>query len=485
MAQQWRTSRRFLREYHKASPKLQALAEQEVQRMQVVAASRADWMSQWRRLKGTGATVLELKVGGGPRVLAHVGRGVVTLLAMGDHEITTRYVRDGNVKADVGGSEPLPSAFVAGRRSSFFPHVSDDAPKALALWGPERTRDWLYFLDDEQATVCQGLVDWAEDVLAEDNSHTLQLVVGGPGTGKTSILLQLLKRLSDQVAANRESWRVGLAVSDRVAQYVTASTGWNLDVSRRLALDLDEADVLLVDDPSSAEEIARVGRAAQGPGRPTAVIVAFDPLQLRDSLSDVDYRRIVGEQNAGVWRLRNSYRQKEVVGRYALAVAATVAASSPFRDETKQRQYAKERRKLTNRANFLVFPNPSGHSATHLQATLAHWRRHVRWIRVQSPLWTHWKPLLVIVDDNTTLPTDWLRELDNLSVGYELLELSQLELIKGLEYQHVLLVLSAARHEALERGFTGSGRPLYNDYRLLRIPFTRAKDSIAVFVRDA
>lgn len=484
-AQEWRVSRRFLREYQRASPRLQSLAEHEVQHMQLVAASRKDWTAQWRRLKGIRReTVLELELGGGPRLLAHVGDGVVTLLAMGDHEITTRYSREGNPSDDLARSQSLPAVFVAGRHSSFFPPVSNDAPSTLVTWWPERASDWLYFLDEEQMGVCERLVESIEAALADEETYTVQFIVGGPGTGKTSILLQLLKRLSDQVVVGQETWSVGLAVSDRVAQYITASTGWCLDVSRELAREFASVDILLVDDPRSEEQIARFVRTAQRLGPLRAVIVAFDPLQLSESLTDADYRRMVDEHNAGEERLRSSYRQKEIVGRYALEVATTVAASSPFLDDQKQRRYAKERRKLTNRANFLRFPNPSGHTATHPDATLADWRTHVAWIAGQTLLWTHWPPLLVIVDDDTSLPPPWLDELEKLNLRHELIRLSELEQVKGLEYQHVALVLSSVRHHDLQRGFSGSGRRLYNDYRMLRIPFTRAKDSVAVFVHN-
>ena len=44
------------------------------------------------------------------------------------------------------------------------------------------------------------------------------------------------------------------------------------------------------------------------------------------------------------------------------------------------------------------------------------------------------------------------------------------------------IILSADLRHELEAGFTGSGRQIYEERRLLRIPFTRAKDSLAVFV---
>src|SRR5688500_9424060 len=112
---QWKASQRFLKDHSRASPPLQGLAEREVQRMQTVVASRKDWTSEWRQMRGIRKhKILELELGGGPRLLAHVGNGAVTLLAMGDHEITSRYAARGNVESDLARAEDLPSAFQAG-----------------------------------------------------------------------------------------------------------------------------------------------------------------------------------------------------------------------------------------------------------------------------------------------------------------------------------------------------------------------------------
>jgi hypothetical protein len=57
--------------------------------------------------------------------------------------------------------------------------------------------------------------------------------------------------------------------------------------------------------------------------------------------------------------------------------------------------------------------------------------------------------------------------------------------MKGLEYQHVLLVINRSLFEELESGFEGSGRTIYHARRMLRIPFSRAKDSLVTFVVES
>jgi superfamily I DNA/RNA helicase len=60
--------------------------------------------------------------------------------------------------------------------------------------------------------------------------------------------------------------------------------------------------------------------------------------------------------------------------------------------------------------------------------------------------------------------------------------ISQLTEIKGLEFQHAFLFIGQALFRDLQEGFSGSGQATYHRRRLLRIPFSRAKDSLVTFV---
>jgi hypothetical protein len=67
-------------------------------------------------------------------------------------------------------------------------------------------------------------------------------------------------------------------------------------------------------------------------------------------------------------------------------------------------------------------------------------------------------------------------------VGWGGQECGDLTKVKGLEFQHAFLVLGSAVHDELENGFKGSGTARYQRRRLLRIPFSRPKDSLVTFV---
>jgi hypothetical protein len=471
-----RAAKHFLNDYRKASGPLQHAMQREVHDMKRRAKASTNWASEYRHAKGYRAKVIELRLAGGPRALAHVNGYSVTLLSMGDHEVTDR-ARRINIHDAVATKMKLPAEF--NRKSRFFP--ADSTVRGLTAFGNESQPEWLYFLDESQTATYQDILTSIENALLDESQPSqIHLVVGGPGTGKTSVLLQLLNGLSN-IGGSKESWRVGIQLSDHVAQYITAATRWNLRRCRALGRALADADVLLIDDPASSADINAAIRSARLSPTLRAVVIAFDALQLGDSLRDADFDRLASTGRT-VHHLGACYRQKEAVGRCAMEAAKVIAESSPFLVETKQRRYAEERRRLTELCNGVVFSNPSGYTRTFETSTREDWATHASWICGRPDLWAHWPSTLLVIDPATQLPKGWRSDLSG--VRPRVVSLDDTETIKGLEFQHAVIVLSRDQYRSLCDGFTGSGRHLYDDYRLLRIPFTRAKDSLAIFVLD-
>jgi hypothetical protein len=54
--------------------------------------------------------------------------------------------------------------------------------------------------------------------------------------------------------------------------------------------------------------------------------------------------------------------------------------------------------------------------------------------------------------------------------------------MKGVEFQHVLIWLSQDTFDLLKAPFQGKGNPVYDRLRLLRIPFSRARDSLTLVI---
>ena len=177
--------------------------------------------------------------------------------------------------------------------------------------------------------------------------------------------------------------------------------------------------------------------------------------------------------------ITSCYRQKAEVGALAKSVADAVAASSLFLRADKKADFSADRQRLTSIANTLRFPNPSGYARTFPNATISDWRQYLSWVK-QQQLWAHWAPLLVVVDEAAAFPKTWEKEASR--IRHDVVNMRDIASIKGLEYQHVALVITPEKHADVTGGFSGSGQSLYHQYRLIRIPFSRAKDSMVTFV---
>lgn len=464
----------------KTPPRLHSLVCSEVADIRRRAAINKAWMTGYDRLAGIrNEPILEADVGGGCRLLLHCDAGIATLLSFGNHSLPERYASDPRLlRTDLSQREPLPPWLDQGFGVRLFPPPNGDGSDVLEPYHGELEPEWVYFLDRKQADACQALVAGIEAALIGERPPTVWLLLGGPGTGKTTILTQLLLRISAEVRPSRETWDVALDISDRVAQMLEAATRWDLTRPRERVAESASPEVLLFDDPDSIDDICAWGALVRA-GDCRAAVFAFDPLQLEDSVTDGNYINLVTEFGAEQVFLSSCYRQKRVVGRFSFGVAEVVAESSPFLREDKQQSHRDDRKGLTQLANTVTFPNPSGSIRTFENAEYRHWSQRIRWIKGQR-LWRHWPPLLIVTDPTIALPARWIALAD--SVRHHTATLAELDAIKGLEYQHVFLVLSERRYRDIERGFTGSGQRLYDDYRRLRIPFSRAKDSLSVFV---
>lgn len=467
-------SARFLRSQESLGPQLQLRLTGEVH--DFVRAFRADFKTASRgydrvatSLPGGAGQLLELEVSGKDRIVAHWAAPRLTLLDVGDHETVPRYDRRW-IKDDLRTSTLAPEGY--------WP----DGPSILRFFGNasattwdhhphEDDVDWLYYLGSAQTAVTSRIRQKLVRSSILDQGRVF--VVGGPGTGKTSVLLTLLLSLT------REGFRVGIHLSDPVAALIDAG-GFLVSAFRVPEGGTREPlDVILYDDPGTATQIQMAMDESFGVAR--LVVVAFDPCQMNDDLLDDQYERLVASNGVSEQRLRECYRQKAKVGHAAKRVMDRVAESSPFKAEGKVEWFMEHHERVYAISNELRFVNGGGLERVYPDATadsvkeaLGMMRRRPRW-KVAAP------PVLLVVDEHTSTTGwqwgKWLADTQYTRVG-----LADIEGVKGLEYQWVLIVIRQSLFEELESGFVGSSQRVYNARRLLRIPFTRARDGLFTFV---
>lgn len=472
----FRATRRFVQSYDHAQPLRKACVIGALSDLRRAYDSDPKlFLRRYPAVSGLRGKVREMDISGGERLLFHHRDGTVHLLEVGDHEIVPHYKQTAALGAELSKTRPLPPGIARLTTSGFF---TFDVEKKWKRFANEADPDWLTYLDRPQAAAVRSVLRRMAETASHPRAWSFTVLIGGPGTGKTSILLNLFCRALEIDVIPQ------IVVEDQVAEFVEAS-GIKLDACRvalHQADALSEGGILLVDDPQTVNQILRAKALAQL-RRFRAVVVAVDPLQMRTAPTDEEFRPVLSGTGVMANHLRVCYRQKEIVGQAAKTALDAIARSSPFYAEYRKDDYATAREHTTRIANDLTFTNPSGRAKVYAPATLDDVKAEVRRLRRAPALWRHASPYLIAHDDEhlSAVPLEWRKCLQELPRATYIEMRRSLE-IKGIEFQHVILILSRSLFLGLENGFEGVSQPVYHQRRLYRIPLTRAKDSITVLV---
>jgi hypothetical protein len=468
-------AKRFLRSEDSLGPQLQLLMTGEVH--DFVRRYRADPKTAVRGFdrvatslpSGIRGQLLELEVSGKDRLVAHWQPPRLTLLDVGGHTTVQEYEARW-VTADLASATQAPTGYWPDTKAilGFFGNATS------TVWDRypnEDDAEWLYRLGASQTAVVNRIRKKLDRSSLLNQERVF--VVGGPGTGKTSVLLVLLLTLT------REGLRAGIHLSDKLADLVTAS-GFNVQPYRvRGSLPSKPLDVFLYDDPNGTFEIRSAMNEAFGHSR--LVAVAFDPCQMEADLTDDVYLKTKDAYGVDEQRLRDCYRQKSTVGSAAKRVMDRVAESSPFLSDNKIEAFKAMHEHVYAISNDLRFVNRGGLERVETGAKAEHIKKAIASVR-KRPRWGLPAPNVLVVVDEQTATTNWpwKRWLDG--IDYVRIALPEIEQVKGLEFQWVFIVIRQSLFDEIESGFVGSSQRVYNARRLLRLPFTRARDGMFTFV---
>ncbi len=428
------------------------------------------WMRDYTLRKNTKVDVpiVEIKVGSGYRILAAQFEGqTICLLMSGQHDSVYAEF-DRNQRRILDQARRREEPFLAtGQKNLGVEELFASSRVATIEHTREAewTSDWVYFLDDDQAQIAAAIEDEIDAALRDQTPRTIVLI-GGPGTGKTSVLLKLMGRLSDLDHVD-----VGLQCSQQLSKYLEAKT--LLPIDRYISC--TTPDVLFIDDPGNLLHMM-----ASQTGTVPVTVVAVDPLQMDEVPRDADLKTFLQANDVTTHFLRQCYRQKEGPGQNALEISRRVADSTPYLDTAKIEQHRAAFAGVHEMSLDIEFTNPSGSFTKYTDCKRIDVKSHVNWILKQNPIQAGWPSIAIVIDSESEQP-DWL--LSSLKcLDAQVIPLRRVSAeLKGLDYDHVLIFLSPSTYSAVFSGFKGSGRTHYDNYRKLRIPFTRARDSVAVF----
>jgi hypothetical protein len=211
-----------------------------------------------------------------------------------------------------------------------------------------------------------------------------------------------------------------------------------------------------------------------------AIIVAADLAQLKGIASNTELRRFIATHHATPVHLTECYRQREAAGELAKRFLASIRERfSKHHIPSRIEEYATEHSAVLTSMNALTFTRPGGWAALHDPATAEIARGELKTILHQSH-WSHWPSLLIVTDASIDPRRVLGRDLSQLP--YEVIAFTDLDGVKGLEYQHVFVMLPQQElHRLLYFGQRGLGTAEYNELLRLRISFTRAVERLIVF----
>jgi hypothetical protein len=469
-------TRRFHRSYQRYSGGRWAI-QRSVQRFFDIVETDSAWQEHFKRVRRSKMPVYEQRVTSSDRLLIHWDSGQFTLVDVGPHDVTERFgeLKDSKQLEVVTDVEPVFEWFLPGAPPD--PLFRDVEGQGRHLFEGEGSPSWMLYLDDEQDRVKFEILELLESFT---KPGTVVWLVGGAGTGKTSVLVNLLADATEYTG-KEVYWASPKSVTDFLTSMGTAVR------SRQRKMEaIPPGSIVLVDDPTNMSEL-REWRDWADEQQLAAVVIGFDPLQFREK--DVA-EWLAKDTSVGVTfqcELHRCYRQAGNVANFAVETSRRVLEGSSYRIDPE--------RISQHRANMepwvalcldtIETADSEGRIKIYDDAGASEWQHEVARLLGRDDLWRGWPPLLVLRDDDAgvSLPSRWRQQLKDAGVSTRVKDLSDIQDIRGQEFQEVWILLSPEFRRKVDRGAAGLNGRDWAYLRGLHTAFSRAKDCVVVFER--
>jgi Txe/YoeB family toxin of Txe-Axe toxin-antitoxin module len=449
------------------------------------------WHFELEKLKDdsfAGVSVFRFKITSGDRLVIVVESENLILVDIGDHDVMDDYskmprvARDEDLKRakDIDGkfkklleiaisdksnnskvSEPLDlTGVLAGEK------VGEDS---RWLYEAELSDEWIHFLDEEQAKISETLY---QKLVLPSDEMSVEFVMGGPGTGKTVVLLNLATNLDQAARA------VSFEASPNVIKYL--SSGGRMVPGAKLGF--GPGVVALIDDPASSKVLADSLRKAKSAGC-RAIVIGFDPLQWHERKMEANFRKIFENVKYDFYPLWTCYRQSSGVAAKTLELTEKIYhSSSRYLDSLKQQAEREELQPYIDLSLGMSFVDESGRYVLYDENIEANYKTEVNRFRSRIDKWTHTSPIAFVYDDD--LPKDFIKSLKADASGLNRTEipLSKYRDIRGVEFQELFLFVTTDFWNDLNNGKMGVGSEEWEKLACLHTILSRPKDSLVLYV---
>ena len=468
---------RFRRSYERYNGERARIRSKIFEISRKAEADPNSWRRNMERLHDPALEIYRFKVTEGDRLIFAIVDKKVILIDVGQHEIMKDFLELSNRTKTgiISQVQPIPNWYLKysfppaeNRTTSLTQNEGEDEMRWL--FEEELSESWLQYLDDEQYEVRSTILD----TIKNPGEFRFHLILGGAGTGKTVVLLNLalsLRELGRNVVT-RFSAQV-LKYLNSGAQRVPGST-----------FSIQPGSVVLLDDPGELAELKRMIQECLRVGA-RGLVVALDPFQWLERRVYEKFNDLIESLEPERHYLTSCYRQSSIVGSKALTFTSNILdKTSPFILDSKIEEHKKGidplREICIESVNFV----DSGGRFRVFQSNLEeNFAKEIKRIRERVDLWQHWHPLLVVDDvDGFPLPKPWKDLLRNSNSIVKHVE--DVSSIRGCEYQEVILLVGARTWNQIVNGVLGATSADWQRIISFHTLMTRPKDSLSIFVSN-
>lgn len=447
------------------------------------------WHFDLEKLKDSsfvGVSAFRFKVTSGDRLIVVVEGSQLILADIGDHDVMDDYSKMSRTARDedLKNSAPISGTFekflnlaLTAKPNKASPLV--DLSQVLTgavegddsrwLFEAELSEEWIHFLDQEQAQISESLL---QKLVIPSDEMSVEFVMGGPGTGKTVVLLNLATNLEQ---AGRS---VSFEASPPVIKYLSSG-------GRRVPgaqMGFGPGVVALIDDPASSKVLADSLRRAKSAGC-RAIVIGFDPLQWHERKMEANFRKIFENTKYEFYPLWTCYRQTSGVGKKTLELTEKIYhASSRYLDTLKQKAEREELQPYIDLSLGMSFVDDTGRYVVYDTNIEHNYRTEINRFRARIDRWKHTSPIAFVFDDN--LPKEFVKSLKDDATGLNRTEipLSRYREIRGVEFQELFLFVTSEFWNDLNNGKMGVGSEEWEKLACLHTVLSRPKDSLSLYV---
>ena len=483
---------RFQEHYRRYNGINEFVVKKTAELVKKAASDPEKWHYELEKLKDdsfAGVSAFRFKVTSGDRLIVVVEGDTLILADIGDHDVMDEYskmprlARDEDLKKAtvIGGTfKKLLNLALTGKSKEINSPASLDISSVLAgdvtgddsrwLYEAELSNEWIHFLDDEQAKISETLF---QKLVVPSDDMSVEFVMGGPGTGKTVVLLNLATNLDQAGRA------VSFEASPNVIKYLS-SGGRNVPGANK---GFGPGVVALIDDPASSKALADSLRKAKSAGC-RAIVIGFDPLQWHERKMEANFRKIFESVKYAFYPLWTCYRQTSGVGKKTLELTEKIYhASSRYLDTLKQKAEREELQPYIDLSLGMSFVDDSGRFVSYDKDIDENYRIEISRFRARIDRWTHTSPIAFVYDDD--LPKEFVKSLKNDASGLNRTEipLSKYREIRGVEFQELFLFVTSEFWNDLNSGKMGVGSEEWEKLACLHTILSRPKDSLVLYVK--